>query len=70
MRRILAAFRIYNADGREVRWEKLVKDVSKADVVFFGEQHNDPIGHWLELQLLKTLYDVRDGKVLARRRDV
>lgn len=28
----------------------------KADVVFFGELHNNPICHWLELEIAKDLY--------------
>ncbi len=59
------AYTIYNAEGREVKWNKMMKDISSADVVFFGEQHNDPISHWLELQIMKDLYTYRDGMIIA-----
>ncbi len=32
----------------------------KADIVLFGELHNNPIGHWLQLELAKDLYAKRD----------
>ena len=59
------AYRLFNSKGKEVKWGKMIKDISYADVVFFGEQHNDPIAHWLELQLMKDLYIVRDSQIIA-----
>lgn len=41
---------------KNVSWEKLVKAASEADVVFFGELHNNPISHWLELELTKAMF--------------
>lgn len=43
----------------------MIRTLAKADIVFFGEMHNDPIGHWLELQVLKELYAKKDDIVLA-----
>jgi hypothetical protein len=31
----------------------MMKTLNKTDVIFFGELHDDPIGHWLEAQVLK-----------------
>ena len=59
------AYRLFNREGKEIKWNKMVKDLSGADVVFFGEQHNDPIAHWLELQLLKDLYAARDSQLIT-----
>ncbi len=58
------AYRLYKSGGKEVKWEKMLKDLAAADVVFFGEQHNDPIGHWLELQLTKDLFVARDSQLV------
>ncbi len=44
--------------------EKIVEDFEDYDVVFFGEEHNDSIAHFLEYLLLEELYD-RFGKKLA-----
>lgn len=51
----LHLFKIFNKKGREVSWKKLVKKTISADLVFFGEYHDDPIAHYLQLQLLKEL---------------
>ena len=59
------AYRLFDSDGKEVRFEKMVKVVAKADVVFFGELHNDPISHWLELEVLKSLYETDRNLTLA-----
>ncbi len=60
----MPAYRLYNAEGKEVKWEKMLRDISGADVVFFGEQHNDPIAHWLELQMEKELFAARDSQLV------
>lgn len=43
----------------------MIAAAQKADVVFFGEEHNDPISHWLELQVLKSLYQKDNALTLA-----
>ena len=37
------SFQIYNEDGKKVSYKIMSKSAVKADVVFFGENHNDPI---------------------------
>ena len=34
----------------------MIRSLQKADVVFFGELHNNTFAHWIELQVLKDLY--------------
>lgn len=51
------AYKLFDASGKEVKYEKMISSLEKAEVVFFGENHNDPISHWLELQVLKSLYE-------------
>ncbi len=50
------AFQIYNKDGDKISYRSLVSKIKKADVVLFGENHNDPISHWLQLELTKSLH--------------
>ncbi len=59
------AYALFHSDGKEVRYEKMIKELEKADVVFFGEQHNDPISHWMELQVMKSLYEKDNRLTLA-----
>ena len=49
------AFVIYNAKGKKVSYRKMLKTSREANLVFFGELHDNPIAHWLELELTKDL---------------
>jgi uncharacterized iron-regulated protein len=59
------AYKIFDSEGREVKYEKMISAAEKADVIFFGEQHNDPISHWLELQVFKSLFEKDKSVALA-----
>ena len=50
------AYVIFNNQGEKVDYEKMLNALKGADIVFFGELHNNPIAHWLELQVAKDLY--------------
>ena len=49
------AYLFYSEKGKTTSYDKLVKEAARADVVLFGELHNNPLCHWLELQLAKDL---------------
>lgn len=49
------AYQFYTQAGKSASYEKLLKEAVAADVVLFGELHNNPICHWFELQLTKDL---------------
>lgn len=51
----ITPYKIYTQKGKEVSIEQVVKNVVNADVVLFGEFHNNTINHWLQLQVLKEL---------------
>lgn len=51
-------FKIYNSKGKKVRYKKMLKKISSHDVVLFGEFHNNPISHWLQLEVAKDLHQV------------
>lgn len=50
-----APFLIYNAKGKKVSYRKMLKTITKGDILLFGEQHNNPIAHWLQLEVSKDL---------------
>lgn len=58
------AYRIFDSKGNKVKYQKMIKAMEDADVIFFGELHNNPICHWLQLELTEDLYTQRDGKIL------
>jgi uncharacterized iron-regulated protein len=50
------AYQLFSADGKSQDYDKMLNELVKADVVLFGEQHNDSIAHALQLQLTKDLF--------------
>jgi len=59
------AYRFFNENGRPVHYKKIIKAAENADVVFFGELHNNPICHWFELEITKDLYEGTKPLVLG-----
>lgn len=51
----LKPFEIYNHKGKKVSYKKMLKDLSKQEVVLFGELHDNSIVHWIQLRLMKDL---------------
>lgn len=58
------AYSLFNKDGKEVKYEKMLKQLEDADIVLFGEAHDNPISHWLELEVTKDLYDLKKEKLV------
>ena len=50
-----ATYTIYNAKGKKVSYNKMIKTLAKQDIILFGEQHNSAIAHWLQLKVTKEL---------------
>ena len=60
------AYKLFTQSGKETTYEQLIKDASQADIVLFGEVHNNPISHWMELQVTKDLHGIKkDNLVLG-----
>ena len=53
-------YQIYTAKGKAVSFNKMTRKLKGADVVLFGEYHDNSLGHWLQLQLLKSLHESRE----------
>lgn len=49
------AFVLFDKKGKITTYKRLLKASAKADIVLFGEYHNNPIAHWLQLELIKDL---------------
>lgn len=58
-------YKIYNTKTKQLTTiDQIVSDCADADVLFFGEEHNDSTGHFLEAAIFKALYQ-RFGNKLA-----
>lgn len=53
----LSVYTIFNKKARSVGFGKMLRQMDEADVILFGEQHNDAVVHWLQLQLVKSLHN-------------
>ncbi len=49
------AYQLFDKKGKKVTYGKLLKAAEKAQVVLFGEYHNNAVVHWLQLELTKDL---------------
>lgn len=51
------AFVIYNSKGKKISYKKMIKSLMNSNIILFGELHNNPISHWLQLETTKSLGD-------------
>ena len=58
------AYKVFNGDGKKSDYNEILKNVVNTDVVFFGELHDNPVAHWLELELTKDLYIEKDSNLI------
>lgn len=58
-------YAVYSNKGKEVEFEKMTRQLSKNDVILFGELHNNSMVHWLQLQLLKSLKSMETNLTLG-----
>lgn len=56
------AYVLYKANGKKVSYKKMLKSLKKADVILFGEHHNNPIVHWLQYEITRDL--LKDKKLI------
>ncbi len=49
------AYVLYNSKGQKVTFSKMITDLKTKEVILFGEIHNNPIAHWLQIELTKEL---------------
>lgn len=57
-------YQFYDKKGKEITTEKLVRELAGYDVVFFGENHNSSINHWLQLKITEALYEKKKGQLI------
>lgn len=52
----MPAYQIFSGErSKSIDFDKMMKGLKDADVIFFGETHDNSICHWLQLQVLKSL---------------
>lgn len=57
-------YKIYDSRTRQIiTIDKIVSDMADADVLFFGEEHNDSAGHYLENKIFRALFEKYGDKL-------
>jgi uncharacterized iron-regulated protein len=58
------AYLLYTSEGKNVKYQKMIETISSADVVFFGELHDNPIAHWLEYEITADLHEISADRLI------
>lgn len=48
-------YQLYTKDGKKTTYKKLLKKAGEAQVVLFGEYHDNSLVHWLQLEFTKDM---------------
>lgn len=51
------AYQLFDENGKKTDFDKMMKDLEEADIILFGEYHDNPICHWLQLEVTEALYE-------------
>ena len=58
------AYLLYDKDLKATSYENMLAALTNADIVFFGELHDNSLNHWLELQVTKDLFQAKKDKLM------
>lgn len=58
------AYQFYNQNGKAITTDKLIKELAEYDIIFFGENHNNSINHWLQLKVTEALHAKKNGQIM------
>lgn len=57
------AYTLFNSKGEKVEFQNIIERAKDVDVVLFGELHDNPIAHWLELEVASELFKAKSGAI-------
>jgi uncharacterized iron-regulated protein len=55
---------LYEGEGREIGYREMLDRCVRADIVLFGEIHEHPVVHRLELELARDLVEIKKGDLI------
>lgn len=58
------AYQIFDAKGKKADIHDLLKATKGKSHIFFGELHNSPIAHWLQLEITKALHETYGDQLI------
>lgn len=60
-----AAYALFNKKGKSTHYKAMLKQLAGADIVLFGEFHDNPICHWLEYSVLTDLFVLKKDALVV-----
>lgn len=58
------AYKIFDKNGNTVSYQTMLENTAKADILFIGELHNNPIAHWMEYEITKDIFELYNEKMV------
>ncbi|MFC5269371.1 ChaN family lipoprotein [Adhaeribacter terreus] len=58
------AYQLFTKEGKATDRDKMLQELAKADVILFGEQHNDSIAHALQLEVAQKLFQTHGNQLV------
>ncbi len=58
------AYQLFDIKGNVTTYDQLLIKAKEADIILFGELHDNPIGHWLQLELTKDLFEAKKSNLI------
>lgn len=58
------AYKIYNKSGNKSDFGEMVNAAVSADVVLFGELHNNAVSHWMQYEVTHAVIERKGDKVI------
>ncbi len=59
-----AAYSLFDKSGNPSDYENLLNAAKSADIVLFGELHDNPVCHWLQFELTNDLFKVKSSDLI------
>lgn len=59
------AYRIFRSNGEPIAFDEMVDELALTDIALFGELHDNPIAHWLQIELCHGLNTKGRGLILG-----
>lgn len=59
----MPAYVLYTGSGKKTTFDKLEDATEGKELILFGEFHDNPIAHWLQLELTKELFEENGSKL-------
>ena len=59
-----AAYRLYDKEGTPIAYEKTIDLLAEAEVVLFGELHDNALIHHMQISMTEDLFKKRKGELI------